>query len=55
MLEMQTPRGVVLINSPPVVNGGDVRERKRFAGNESEPDAGKDDEKDDEKVSSPGS
>lgn len=25
-LEMQTPRGVVLINSPPVINGGGVRE-----------------------------
>lgn len=25
-LEMQTPRGAPLINSPPVINGGDVRE-----------------------------
>lgn len=50
---MQTPRGAPLINSPPVINGGDVREdvapRERFAGSESEQDAGKDDER----VSSP--
>lgn len=51
---MRTPHGAPLINSPPVINGGDVREdvtpRERFAGSESEQDAGKDDEK----VSSPG-
>lgn len=42
MLERQTPRGVLLINSPRAVNGRDLREGERFAGSESELDAGKD-------------